>query len=78
MKLKFNGGDKALLCDHCRTILATGARIPDEVLEETGEEKYYFCSASCAVKWHYELDKRIKVIIPENGIRPKPEEEINK
>ena len=73
MKLKLNGGRGALLCDHCGVVLATGSRIPDEAFEETGEEKFYFCSASCAVKWHYAIDKRIKVIVPETEHLPKPE-----
>ena len=69
MKLKFNGGCGALLCDHCGVVIVTGRNIPDEAYEGRDEETYYFCSASCANKWHKELDKRIKVLTPETGDR---------
>ena len=73
MKLKFNGGHGALLCDHCGIVIATGNRIPDEAFNIGPDDHYYFCCASCAVKWHYELDKKISVIVPETGMRPKME-----
>ena len=64
MKLKFNGGKRALLWDNCGVILATGSRIPDVFKNTT--EHLYFCSKECRTQF---IDKISNIVDPENGSR---------
>lgn len=50
MRLKFNNGNLALLCDNCGTIIATGRRIPDTVFAD-GSKDLYFCNEECKLKF---------------------------
>lgn len=50
MRLKFNNGNLALLCDNCGTIIATGRRIPDTVFAD-GSTNLYFCSDECKLEF---------------------------
>jgi RNase P subunit RPR2 len=65
MKLKFNGGKGALLCDNCGVILVTGKRIPDEVYKTQQYNLLYFCCEDCKTQF---INKTSTVINPENGI----------
>ena len=72
MIYKFNGGMGALLCDHCRTVIATGDRIPSDVENGDEDKLLYFCSRECAIQHKGKLFKTITILEPENGLRPKP------
>ena len=73
MIYKFNNGNGALLCDHCRTVIATGERIPEEVHFEDRENTLYFCCRNCAIQHKGKLYKKINILEPENGLRTKPD-----
>lgn len=73
MIYKYNSGNGALLCDHCRTIIATGDRIPEEVNpKQLDNSILYFCCEECAMQYKEKLFKKINIFEPENGLRPKP------
>jgi ribosomal protein L24E len=62
MKIKFNNGNRALLCDKCCTIVATGERIPKEVSTTNESNNLYFCSEKCLEEYIDSIKKRSKVI----------------
>ena len=62
MKIKFNNGNRALLCDKCYTIVATGDRIPKEVSTTNESNNLYFCSEKCLEEYIDSIKKRSKVI----------------
>lgn len=59
--LKFNGGVCALLCDHCRRIIATSSNIPDEAFIKT-DSHLYFCSSVCMANYGTFFGKNVTII----------------
>lgn len=62
VKIKFNGGKGALLCEQCSVIIATGDRIPNEYKRYPGANEYIFCSQGCMDMWLAGILKRCKIL----------------
>lgn len=62
VKIKFNGGKGALLCEQCSVIIAAGDRIPNEYKWNPGANEYIFCSKECMDKWLAGILKRCKIL----------------
>lgn len=69
MKIKFNGGNRVLLCDHCRKIIATEYWNPS-IFNEENSDKLYFCSPLCMAHFGTTMGQEVVIIEPENGYRP--------
>ena len=61
VRIKFNGGNGALLCDKCGVVLATGNRIPGEYKMNPSVNQYVFCSKECMYEWLESMKKRCKI-----------------
>ena len=62
MKIKFNGGRGALLCEHCGAICATGDRIPKQYLLDLNHDDLVFCSKQCRDEYLEEMKSRSVII----------------
>lgn len=69
MKIKFNGGNRALLCDHCRKIIVTEYWNPF-IFNEENSNKLYFCSPLCMAHFGTTMGQDVVIMEPENGYRP--------
>lgn len=69
MKIKFNGGNRALLCEHCHTIITTEYQNPT-IFNKNNLDKLYFCSSLCMVNFGTTMGQDIVIMEPENGHRP--------
>ena len=69
MKIKFNGGNRALLCEHCNVIIATEYWNPS-IFNEENSDKLYFCSPLCMVNFGTTMGRDIVIMEPENEHRP--------
>lgn len=65
VKIKFNGGNGALLCEWCSVIIATGRNIPSQYMWGDSDSKHVFCCDECRDKW---LEKRKEqcIVIPKS------------
>ena len=68
MKIKFNGGNRALLCEQCHTIIATEYWNPS-IFNKDNSDKLYFCSPLCMVNFGTTMGRDIVIMEPENGNR---------
>ena len=68
MKIKFNGGNRALLCDRCHTIITTEYQNP-AIFNEDNSDKLYFCSLTCLINFDETTDQDLVIMEPENGNR---------
>lgn len=48
--LKFNNGNGALLCNHCRKIIAYGF---------AHEDKHHFCDSTCRNEYYHERHSKV-------------------
>lgn len=62
MKIKFNNGNRALLCDNCRTIIATGERIPKSCVGQTEGNELFFCSEKCLENYKRSIENKSHII----------------
>lgn len=62
MKIKFNNGNGALLCDSCRTIIATGHNIPKSCRAQSESNELFFCSQECMDSYIEKIKKRSKIL----------------
>ena len=69
MKIKFNGGNRALLCECCNVIIATEYRNPT-IFNEENSDKLYFCSPLCMTHFGTTMGQDVVIMEPENGHRP--------
>ena len=61
-KIKFNGGNLALLCEYCYTIVATGRDIPSHYVTNPSENEHIFCSEECKAKYLKKIESQCVVI----------------
>lgn len=62
MKIKFNGGRGALLCEFCGVICATGDRIPNQYFLDINHGDLVFCSEKCMDAFFEKMKRRSKII----------------
>lgn len=62
VKLKFNGGYGALLCENCGVIIATSDRIPEQYKRTNPNGDLIFCSEKCLHKHLKKHKSRCKII----------------
>ena len=62
VKIKFNGGYVALLCENCGVIIATSDRIPSHYRTNTDCGDLIFCSEKCYNKHLKKHKSRCKII----------------
>ena len=62
VKIKFNGGKGALLCENCNAIIATGYQIPAYYRVNSMANEYVFCCEECKAKFLKKMEARCYVI----------------
>lgn len=62
MRIKFNGGNPALLCNKCSVICATGDRIPKQYRLDLNHGDLVFCSEKCRDEYLEKIKKRCVII----------------
>lgn len=62
VKIKFNGGYGALLCENCGVIIATSDRIPEQYKRTNPNGDLIFCSEKCYNKYLKKHKSRCKII----------------
>lgn len=62
MKIKFNNGDRALLCDGCKTVIATGHNIPKSCISQVESNELFFCSHECMNNYIEKIKKQSKIL----------------
>lgn len=62
VKIKFNGGYGALLCENCGIIIATSDRIPSHYRTNTNYGDLIFCSEKCLHEHLKKHKSRCKVM----------------
>lgn len=62
VKIKFNGGKGALLCENCGAVIATGYRIPGHYRVNPTANEYVFCCEECKNKFIKRLEARCVIV----------------
>lgn len=62
MRIKFNGGNLALLCENCSVICATGHNIPAQYMLDHNHGDLVFCSDKCRDEYLEKIKKRSVII----------------
>lgn len=65
VKIKFNGGLGAVLCESCHVVLGTAKDFPHYVSNPSPNE-HLFCSEECKKKYLEHIEKQCRIIINGN------------
>lgn len=61
VKIKFNGGLGAVLCESCHVVLGTAKDFP-HYFPEGSPNEHLFCSEECKKKYLEHIEKQCRVI----------------